>query len=195
MICSKCWIDKLLCCFDKRNTKLWYRLDCKECRKNIYKAYYSNNKDTFSKKHKEYYSNNKEIINQNNRNNWKNYYQNNKEKILDYHSKYRDSNREICRERVNKWSDTERGKTSRIIRTGKRRANIKSTSDWTVTIEATQKIFNNQWWVCKYCWLDLISHKKHLDHIIPLSKWWLHSIYNLQRLCVKCNLKKSNKII
>ena len=195
MICSKCWIDKPLDCYNKRNTKLWYRKDCKDCRKKVWHNYYINNKDTLSEKHNIYYINNKDCINQYNNDKWEDYYQNNKAKILKYHSEYRDNNREICRERCRKWKSTERWKEICIIKEWRRRSNKKSSSDWTVTIEATQELFDSQWWVCKYCGLDLIANKKHLDHIIPLSKWWPHSIYNLQRLCVQCNLRKSNKII
>jgi 5-methylcytosine-specific restriction endonuclease McrA len=33
----------------------------------------------------------------------------------------------------------------------------------------------------------------HIDHIIPLSKWWPHSIWNIQILCPFCNMSKYNK--
>jgi 5-methylcytosine-specific restriction endonuclease McrA len=45
--------------------------------------------------------------------------------------------------------------------------------------------------MCNYCLKDIILREdRHLDHIFPLSKWWLHTINNLQWLCVKCNLSK-----
>jgi 5-methylcytosine-specific restriction endonuclease McrA len=34
-----------------------------------------------------------------------------------------------------------------------------------------------------------------IDHIIPVSKWWLHTSKNIQLLCRYCNNVKSNKII
>ena len=49
-------------------------------------------------------------------------------------------------------------------------------------------------WKCKICNCNLKECEYHLDHIIPLSKWWLHTILNVQRLCQKCNIVKQDKI-
>ena len=45
---------------------------------------------------------------------------------------------------------------------------------------------------CASC-LSSVKKKRHLDHIIPLSKGGDSSIGNLQWLCPKCNLRKSAK--
>ena len=77
----------------------------------------------------------------------------------------------------------------------KRRALKLSTSDWTINIEATTELLDKQWWVCNYCGIDIIDRtSRHLDHIYPLSKWGTHSIDNVQWLCCKCNLIKSDNI-
>lgn len=36
------------------------------------------------------------------------------------------------------------------------------------------------------------KHKEHYDHIVPLSRYGSNDITNLQLLCPKCNLSKSN---
>jgi len=48
---------------------------------------------------------------------------------------------------------------------------------------------------CNHCGINLNNVKKHLDHIIPLSKWWKHKIDNVQYLCMHCNCSKWNKFI
>lgn len=44
---------------------------------------------------------------------------------------------------------------------------------------------------CVYCGA---TENLQLDHIIPFSKGGATSLENLQLLCQKCNLEKSNKI-
>lgn len=44
---------------------------------------------------------------------------------------------------------------------------------------------------CVYCGS---TENLQLDHIIPFSKGGATSVENLQLLCQKCNLEKSNKI-
>jgi 5-methylcytosine-specific restriction endonuclease McrA len=33
-----------------------------------------------------------------------------------------------------------------------------------------------------------------MDHVMPLSKWWINSIFNIQWLCASCNMKKHAKL-
>ena len=77
----------------------------------------------------------------------------------------------------------------------RRRQIIRTTSDWTVTQTALDELLASQSCKCPLCWIDISERsERHLDHVIPLSKWWLHTISNLQWLCPKCNMKKSNKL-
>lgn len=45
---------------------------------------------------------------------------------------------------------------------------------------------------CNYCGS---KDKLHIDHIYPVAKGGLTELKNLQVLCSKCNIKKSNKIL
>lgn len=79
-ICRICGIEKDLSCF--RKSGKYYRSECKECAKLLFKEWYEKNKDSrkehISKVHKEYY-------------------QRNKEKILDYQKEYREDNKDKIR--------------------------------------------------------------------------------------------------
>lgn len=79
------------------------------------------------------------------------------------------------------------------INNAKRRAKKKFTQDWTVTKQFIEWLFIVQDYKCNLCWCD-ITIKYHIDHIYPLSKWWLHTANNIQLLCKHCNLSKWNKI-
>lgn len=84
------------------------------------------------------------------------------------------------------------------VRSAERRALKVTQSDWTVNQECLNYLWLNQNGCCAMCWCDLSqlpSNKRNLDHIYPISKWWLHSIYNLQRTCQRCNFSKWAKII
>lgn len=53
---------------------------------------------------------------------------------------------------------------------------------------------------CMGCNKDLsgtlsLHNKQQIDHIIPLEKYGMNCVTNLQLMCDKCNLKKGTKII
>lgn len=57
--------------------------------------------------------------------------------------------------------------------------------------EVVDAVWNRDGGKCVYCGS---TENLHLDHIIPFSKGGNTSVENLQLLCQKCNLQKSNKI-
>lgn len=57
--------------------------------------------------------------------------------------------------------------------------------------DVVDAVWNRDGGKCVYCGS---SENLHLDHIIPFSKGGDSSVENLQLLCQKCNLHKSNKI-
>jgi len=119
----------------------------------------------------------------------------NKENISLYNKQYHYSNNEKIKARKRKYNQIEYVKEKSRLQCSKRRTLKKTSSDWTITIEATRRILEDQWGVCNYCWLDITDRStRHLDHIHPVSKWWCHSIYNVQWLCINCNLTKWNKL-
>lgn len=46
---------------------------------------------------------------------------------------------------------------------------------------------------CNACQCDLIHDGYHLDHIYPVSRGGFNLAWNLQFLCPKCNVRKSDK--
>ena len=57
--------------------------------------------------------------------------------------------------------------------------------------DVVDAVWNRDSGSCVYCGS---SEKLHIDHIIPFSKGGDDSLENLQILCQRCNLEKSNKI-
>lgn len=57
--------------------------------------------------------------------------------------------------------------------------------------EIVDALWNRDKGMCVYCGS---KENIHIDHIIPFSKGGSNDIANLQLLCQKCNLEKSNKI-
>lgn len=57
--------------------------------------------------------------------------------------------------------------------------------------DVVDTVWNRDRGKCVYCGSN---ENLHLDHIIPFSKGGDTSVENLQLLCQKCNLEKSNKI-
>lgn len=101
----------------------------------------------------------------------------NQEKLWKYH-----------REKSKQWYKDNPEKAT--ITAHKSRAKRQSLLVGEITKDQLNKLFASQKFRCAICRQKLIN-KKHLDHIMPLSKGGLHEIKNLQYLCPTCNLRKS----
>lgn len=192
-LCSKCNTYKPYSDFSIWKTKDWYKCYCIECNREYQKIYRENNIDKRSKYqkiyHKSYYTENKDRILEKN----KKWAKENPEKMNQYFKKYVE--KEGVREKRNFnriiwWKmnpDNNRDKCER------RRELINSTSDWSINKNSLHYIICQQWFRCNMCKCD-IRLKAEKDHIIPLIKWWKHTIWNIQYLCWFCNRMKGTSI-
>ena len=58
--------------------------------------------------------------------------------------------------------------------------------------EVKKEVWKRDWWQCVLCWS---TKNLHFDHDLPFSRWWTSlTSKNIKLLCMKCNLRKSNKI-
>jgi len=103
-------------------------------------------------------------------------------------------NQERIRKCYRDYMKTLKGRESHKIHTHKRRAIIKSLTEHFTLSE--WEALKEQWdYTCLSCKKKISEIKLSPDHIIPLSKGGKNTIDNIQVLCLKCNLKKNNKII
>jgi len=107
--------------------------------------YLSSHREEAKKRSREYYYKNKEII----RNKAKIYYKNNRHKINAYFSKNREHYNALHRIRASRIMDA---------------------NDHTINQTSLILLLEYQKNKCSICKCDLRKNKKHLDHIMPLSK-------------------------
>jgi len=212
MECKICKIEKLEIEFkiSRYKDKIYYSC-CKKCHADKENIRYKKNKDIIREKVSEKYKNNKEKYKKLSRD----YYLNNKESKKTYDLKYREINKVILKEQIrkyyiknkkkirsylNEWQKeyrkTEKWKASMKVANSKRRNLVRATNDKTITTKSLIDLLIKQNRKCILCKIELdltIRNTVHLDHIIPISKWWHHSLKNVQWLCKKCNLIKSDK--
>jgi len=113
----------------------------------------------------------------------------------EYYKQYYDKHKEKFKEYSREYFKSDTWKMVAINRTNKRRGLIKNRRDWSCSTNSLKDLLIKQSYECCICNKDIIQHKsRHLDHIIPLSKWGQHTISNMQWLCIKCNLHKSDRL-
>lgn len=177
-----------------KNRIYWkqYRLLNKEKLKQKNKDYYQNNKEKIIKQTNEYQRINKDKVNTYNRLRYSKgiWIEKRKQNRLSRYEK----NKEYEKEYNKKYRKTEQWIIGIKIRNHKYRAQKISTYDWTITKQFIKWLLINQKYKCNICSIS-IKDKYHIDHIYPLSKWWLHTASNIQILCRHCNLCKWNKIL
>ncbi len=157
--------------------------------------YYKENSEKLKKQAKEYRIKNIEDIK---RSQHKRYLKN-REDLLSKAKAYALLNRDKIKEYKKKYIKTVKGKTVSVNARHKRKSQKIKTADGTIPLrtdniqsDALCNLLIMQDYKCNVCQCD-ISHFRHLDHHMPLSKGGTHTISNVVWLCPQCNLTKSNK--
>lgn len=178
---------------------MWF--SSKEKEKEYMKMYRLKNREILLKKKKEYYLCNKDIILEKTKNRYS------KSEIKEKNNKFYYKNRlmilfqkKVYRilniEKIKEYRNSENWKISSRIHCQNRRR--KMISDWTINILSISELLISQWYKCALTWekLEFKNWKYiyHIDHIIPISKWGIHSIKNVQITTPKANLKKYNNL-
>lgn len=57
--------------------------------------------------------------------------------------------------------------------------------------KANKSVINSRWIISLY---DEHGFSFHLDHVIPVARWWKHTSDNLVVSCKECNLWRRKKI-
>ena len=176
--CNKCNTDKDIIYFwIETRSKDGRRSTCKICHKKVQDEWELKNKDKRQKQ---------AII-------WE---QENKDKRQKQWKEYKQKHLHISRARDKYKYDNDEDFRKRKINQVKNRDIIKNnTSNWTITKDSLNKLLLLQDVKCNHCNCCLITNKKHLDHIRPISKLWKHILSNVQYLCSKCNNTKWNRFI
>ena len=165
------------------------------------KKYSEQNKEVISKKRKEYRERNKEQLAERRK---QKYHSASEEEIAlrkkkkkDYLKNAPEHVKQRKREYDKKYFASERGKNVLKNSLHKRRAQMLSSCDNTITLDALENLVKEQNYTCKWCNKPLnyeLPKQIHLDHIIPLAKGGIHSIDNVCWSCASCNFKKSSKL-
>ena len=196
--------------YDKKATKKYYEKhkDDPEYKAKAAirrKRYYEKNKERIQEKQRDYWNNkrdkekskartrqyyldNKEVILARS----KKYYEENKEKSRNYQAKHYEENKDSYRENSKKWNKKNPDKVKASKKEYRAKKFQAPSEPWTpneIAAAGTGK--------CPYCGRQIgiiyDSSIMHIDHVIPLSRGGTNLIENLEPVCVRCNLSKSNK--
>lgn len=168
-ICTKCWKNKHIDNYTfLKIWKYWKYPSCMECERHRNVVYRIENKEKTLKYWKEY---NKKYP-EKRRQTWVKYRIKNTEKIKIKNKTYRINNRDKidAKDALRRWRK-------------------KNQTPNYVTMENTAFFFK-----LRDIMSDIFQEPYHVDHIIPIAKWWLHCHFNLQVLRWEENLKKSDKL-
>lgn len=132
------------------------------------------------------------------------WYAKNRDKKLEQNKTYLREKPEVSRKATRKWQKANPEKAAsyaklwysdphnRALHRNKRRSLEIGASGFHTPAD-TKAILSAQDHRCAYCRTDLRKAKRHLDHIMPLSRGGSNDPSNLQWLCAPCNLSKGAK--
>jgi 5-methylcytosine-specific restriction endonuclease McrA len=209
--CSICKIDKTLEEFDfNKRAKDGRTARCKECRKIYsieyrqknheklldYEAKLRNKHNGFKERKDKWKQENLDHVKEQQ----KEYYEANKEELKKYYKDWAEKNRDKLSESQKKFRKTEKGKEASYKRNHRRRSKIYNVE---FRGHKRKEILDRDNWKCKICNKNVHDDSKkphspdkaNIDHIIPISKGGNSEPSNLQTLCYKCNIKKSDKVL
>ena len=196
---SQSWTCKELLSIDnfskQSRNPTWLRHICKQCGSK-YRASRIDKINEYKKKNRKYILQYQKEHNKKYRESWalRLRCEKNRDKQRWWTKKRRENNIEKRKQYAHNHNQKPETKFLHRLVSSKRRSKINGTDDKTITAKTTLQLLDKQEWKCKICNCNLKECEYHLDHIIPLSKWWLHTILNVQRLCQKCNIVKQDKI-
>lgn len=212
-ICTKCKIEKQLNEFSKKkSTKDGLKCECKACEK-LYREANKEHILAYQKLH--YEANRDERLNYYKLHRKKEYvvardkqrYQDNKESFVAYAKQwnlankehiaaYLQANKDERAAKAKQYRQTPEGKAADKSNRNNRRSRKKNNGGKHTGAQILA-LFDLQSGKCPYCKSKLSktgSNKYHVDHVMPLSKGGSNDISNIQLLCPKCNLSKSDKL-
>ena len=210
--CAKCWeeLNDVNSSFKLYKWIHHYNKHCKICRNTISRTIYSDNdlyKTTMQSNAREYLKNNKKKVLEYQKiyytenseyikgrvNKWK---IENQDKYISSKENYYNNNKSTIKAVQKEYRKTEEYKLCHRINQHRRRELTKLTDDKTITTKSIKEKLCFQNYLCNITWESLYKNDKllyHMDHIIPLIKWWIHSIKNIQLVIPEYNLLKNKK--
>lgn len=151
------------------------------------RSYYYGNRDRLLQKQREYYLNNSDAIKAYQRE----YNTNNPDKVRDRHKQYYEKNKrwllDNWKEKGRLWKRNNRDKVLSYVH--KRRA-MKMKNGGSYTVEEWNDLCNRYGNMCLCCGKSADEERLTIDHVIPIIKGGNNYIFNLQCLCLSCNLSK-----
>lgn len=199
--CAKCKCDKDLSDFHKDlKRKDGLRCYCKICAISLTKQHRLDNLDLEKeRKYKAEWRKKNPLLNKEIRARWyyknqelakalsRKWYYSNPAKVYKYHVERYASDPARAKQNALMWSRKNPTKVA-AVRHSRRSQKSKSESFKYFEIEILRIKQMNK---CNYC--QIILHKFHIDHVMPLKLGGGNNIENIQLLCPKCNLRKGAK--
>jgi len=105
------------------------------------------------------------------------------------YKRFYQENKEKEKLRIKIWKHSNPNRTD--LHNQRRIARVRSQSDGTVTKEQLKSILSAN--LCVYCDEKITEETATIDHIVPLCKGGLHSVFNLVACCSSCNASKKDR--